>query len=244
MPGPIPRTPQSSNMPLQSGFFTTNNILTGLPTAFSSRLLASAKQISLTQGQSLFQKGDAGDGCYWLDRGNVKVTIISGKGEQRILAVLGPGSIVGELAMIDGLPRSANVEAIRDCSLSFVSRNVFTACLSEDPKIYNYLVTTLASRLRQADDEAAATSFLTVKARVARALLGLAQHLGQDIGSGQIAIQHKICQSDLAAMAGVARESVSRTLAGWKRRNIIGQSARYDYIVNKTKLARETVSNP
>jgi hypothetical protein len=80
-------------------------------------------------------------------------------------------------------------------------REAFVSCLREYPEIY---VSTLVSRLREADDAMAAASFLTVKARVARALLELAKHLGRDTESGRIGILHKIRQSDIAAMAGVA----------------------------------------
>ena len=92
-----------------------------------------------------------------------------------------------------------------------------------DPEINRYLVNVLAARLRDADEATAAASFLTVKARVARALLELAKHLGEDAGAGRILIRHKIGQGDLAAMAGVARENVSRVLTQWKRQKIVTQ---------------------
>ena len=107
------------------------------------------------------------------------------------ITILGPGSIVGELAIIDGLPRSATVVAIRDCKLSFISREAFLSCIREYPETYSDLVSTLVSRLREADDAMAAASFLTVKARVARTLLELAEHLGRETESGRIVILHK-----------------------------------------------------
>ena len=234
-------------MPLQSPhrrhFFHALNLFRGLPQSFSTRLLSSAKKISLAKGHVLFAKGDAGDGCYWLDSGILKVCIVSDTGEQRILAVLGEGAIVGELAMLDGLPRSATVEAIRDCQLTFVSRAAFTRCLSEYPDIYTYLVNTLVERLRQADDEAAAASFLTVRARVARALMRLAEHLGEKTGPDEITIQYKISQSDVAAMAAVARESVSRTLSDWKRKKIISRPTDQQLCVSIGRLEKEVLGN-
>ena len=86
----------------------------------------------------------------------------------------------------------------------------------------------------------AAASFLTVKARVARALLELAEHLGRETDSGRIVIFHKIRQTDIAAMAGVARENVSRTLTELKRRGLISQSSSYYCINDKRKLSGET----
>src|SRR2546423_12740996 len=175
-----------------------SGILPNLPIQFSGRLLANAKPQSLAEREVLFQAGDVADGCYRLEQGLLKVSITSPQGDERILTILGPGSIVGELAIIDGLPRSATVVAIRDCKLSFISREALPNCLREDPAINGYLVATLVARLREADEEMAAASFLTVKARVARALLELAEHLGRETEPGRITIFHKIRQRDIA----------------------------------------------
>jgi CRP/FNR family transcriptional regulator, cyclic AMP receptor protein len=204
-----------------------SSILPHLPAQFSGHLWTTAGTQRLAEREVLFQAGDVAEGCYRLEEGLLKVCIGSSQGDERILTILGPGSIVGELAIIDGLPRSATVVAIRDCKLSFISREAFANCIRDYPEINGYLISTLASRLREADEELAAASFLTVKARVARALLELAEHLGRETEPGRITIFHKIRQNDIAAMAGVARENVSRTLTEWKRRGLIGQSSSY-----------------
>ena len=159
-----------------------------------------------------------------------------------ILAILGPGSIVGEIAMVDGLPRSANVHAISDCTLTFVSREAFTECLNKDPALYRNLSLTLAARLRQANDEAAAASFLPVKERVARTLLRLAGYLGERIGESDVAIHHRVSQNDIAAMAGLARESVNRTLNEWRRKGVVDMPARGQLVVHKHRLELELMS--
>ena len=215
---------------------SAHNLLGRLPSEFSSKLLAGKRTLKLREGETMFERGDAGDGCYWLHQGVLAVCVASHNGEQRILAILGPGAIVGELAMIDGLPRSASVQAVRDCELTFVSRAAFTDMLRQRPELYGDIVTTLAARLRQSDEDMVASSFLTVRARVARALLQFAHQLGEDLGVGRILIRHRITQSDLAAMAGVARESVSRTLREWHRQKVLEGSPRAGYVVHKIKL--------
>src|SRR5882724_10920813 len=135
-------------------------ILPNLPIQFSGRLLANAKPHSLAERDVLFQAGDVANGCYRLEQGLLKVSIASPQGDERILTVLGPGSIVGELAIIDGGLRSATVVAIRDCKLSFISREAFVGCVREYPEIYSDLVATLVSRLREADEAMAAASSL------------------------------------------------------------------------------------
>jgi CRP/FNR family transcriptional regulator len=216
--------------------------LGGLPREFAGSLLAGERTINLHEGETLFERGDAGDSCYWLRSGVLTVCVASAAGEQRILAILGPGAIVGELAMIDGLPRSATVQAVRACVLTFISRAALTDMLRRHPELYRDIVMTLAARLRQSDEDMVASSFLTVRARVARALLQFARQLGEDVGSGRIAIRHRITQSDLAAMAGVARESVSRTLRGWHRHKIVEGSSRAGYIVHKDRLERDAAA--
>ena len=87
----------------------------------SANLFTSATPVQLSADEVLFLAGDAGDGCYRVEDGLLKVTMVSRAGNERILAFLGPGAIVGELSIIDGLPRSASVVAVRDCRFEFSS---------------------------------------------------------------------------------------------------------------------------
>ena len=227
-------------MASRASFFASHSVLSGLPDEYSSRMLAKAPSIALEKGRTLFEIGAEGDGCYWLEEGVLKVSVASHQGSERILAILGPGSIVGELAMIDGLPRSATVQALRDCRLTFVARKSFLEALQHHPEIYSHLVATLVARLRQADEEVAAASFLSLQARVAHALLQFAKHLGEPAETrGEIVIRHKLRQNDLAALADVARENVSRILSEWKKRRIIDQQSRTVYVINEARLERE-----
>jgi CRP-like cAMP-binding protein len=97
----------------------------------------------------------------------------------------------------------------------------------------------LALRLREADEVLAATSFMTVKGRLARAFLELAEHLGQKDNAGHVTIGHKISQRELAAIAGIARENVSRTLATWKRRKLVALSTGYYRILSMKAMKDE-----
>ena len=216
----------------------SQGLLSRLPPKFSERL-AGERTVRLRQGELLFERGDPGDGCYWLQEGVLAVCVSSAAGEERILAILGPGAIVGELAMIDGLPRSASVKAIRDCVLTFVSRAGFTDVLRQHPELHADLVATLAARLRQSDEELAASSFLPVRARVARALLQFVGWLGEEVEPGWVAIRHRVTHNDLAAMAGVARESVSRTFSVWQKRSVVRRTSRDGYVVSRAGIEGE-----
>jgi CRP/FNR family transcriptional regulator, cyclic AMP receptor protein len=210
-----------------------------LPETLLSTLFKEATERGLLEGEMLFRAGDPGDGCYRIQTGLVKVVVASQHGEERILSLLGPGAIVGELSMIDGGPRSASVVAVADCSLLFVSRAKFQMHSETHVELSDYLVKTLARRLRETDEALAAATFLTVKGRLARALLNLAEYAGEEHG-GRIELRHKISQADLAAMAGVARENVSRTMSDWRKRNIVTRSSEYYCINDLAALALET----
>jgi CRP/FNR family cyclic AMP-dependent transcriptional regulator len=209
------------------------------PEAMISELFRHAAVRVLEDGKALFRAGDAGDGCYRLKTGLVKIVVTSQLGEERIISLLGPPAVVGELSMIDGEPRSASVIAISDCSLLFVSREKFEKYVESHPEAIRYLVRTLASRLRQADDALAASTFLSVRARLARAMLILSEHVGETTEGGEIILHIKIGQGDLAAMAGIARENVSRTLSEWRKQDLVTRSGEYYCIKNSEALALE-----
>jgi CRP/FNR family cyclic AMP-dependent transcriptional regulator len=169
----------------------------------------------------------------------LKVAVAAPSHRERILAILGPGALVGELSMIDGSPRSASVSAIRDSKLGFVTREAFEAFGEARPEIYRHISALLARHLRDNNDALVATSFLSVKGRAARALLSLADAFGEDVGSGRILIHQKVSQGDLAAMAGIARENLSRILQEWIRHALIKRLASYYCLENKAALERE-----
>jgi CRP/FNR family cyclic AMP-dependent transcriptional regulator len=94
------------------------DLFSALPPHQSALLFATAKPIYLAADQILFVSEDPGDGCYRIEKGLLKVSIVSATGAERILAILGPGAIVGELAMLDGLPRSASCSSARPNSMN------------------------------------------------------------------------------------------------------------------------------
>src|SRR5262249_16566039 len=127
----------------------------------------------------------------------------------------------------------------RDCELRLVGRNAFEECMAQHPEIYRYLVNVLAARLRETNETLAAANFLTVEARLARALLDLAQHFRGHSEAEQIVISHKMTQNDLGGMAGVAGENVSRVLTNWKERRIVVRSSGYYRLCDVAALKRK-----
>jgi CRP-like cAMP-binding protein len=128
---------------------------------------------------------------------------------------------------------------LTDCELRFLTRAAFEDLARGHPEIHQYLVKLLAARLRQADDVIAFLAFLPVKARVAQALLTLAEILGKETGSGGVLIPRAIHQGDIAAIAGVARENTSRVLREWERKKLLTKSSGAYRIDDRAKLKGE-----
>jgi CRP-like cAMP-binding protein len=214
-------------------------LLSELPTRLSTELFAGVETVRLPAGQVLFRAGESGDSCYRVEDGLLKVTMVSGSGAERILAFLGQGAIVGELSVIDELPRSATVVAVRNAALSSLSRAEFEAFADKHPAVYKSLVGLIARRLRETDRVVAASSFLSLKGRVARTMLELAEHFGQEVAPGRIVIRQKLWQNDLAAMVGIARENVTRVLNDWQRRKLVSRLSGYYCLENKALLEHQ-----
>jgi len=215
------------------------DLLSELPADLPTKLFANANRVRLAAGKILFRTGVPGDGCYRVEDGLLKVTMVSRSGAERILAFLGPGAIVGELSILDGLPRSATVVAVRDAVVSFLSCAEFEAFADKHPEVYKSLIRVLAERLRETDTVVAAGSFLSLKGRVAQTMLELANHFGQEVATGRIVIREKIGQNDLAAMAGIARENLTRVLNDWQRNKVLSRLSGYYCLEDKTQLEHQ-----
>jgi CRP/FNR family transcriptional regulator, cyclic AMP receptor protein len=234
--GKTGHTTERSRLERKPGYL---RLLSELPADLPTKLFANARRLRLAAGKILFRAGASGDGCYRVEDGLLKVTMVSSSGAERILAFLGRGAIVGELSTIDGQPRSATVVPVRDATVSFLSRAEFEAFADKHPEVYKSLIRLLAQRLRETDTVVAAGSFLSLKGRVARTMLELAEHFGHEVGPGRVVIRQKIKQTDLAAMAGIARENVTRILNDWQRRKLMSRPSGYYCLENKTQLERQ-----
>ena len=217
----------------------SSTILSRLPPRITTQLFSCAFERVAKAGEALFVAGDSGDGCYRVEQGLVKITVTSDRGEERIIALVGEGEIIGELSLIDHQPRSASAIALCDSTFQYITRQAFEDCTKDDPEIYRHLAGILAARLRETDEALAAASFLSVRGCVARTLLELADYIGRDAGYGRILLDQRISGKDLAAMAGVARENVSRVLSNLKKRGVIEQCSQSYVLKDVEALVRE-----
>ena len=159
------------------------------------------------RGAFIVRSGESTDSLYFLLVGRAKVTNVDEEGREIILAWLGPGEFFGEMGLIDGSPRSANVVAAEACELLFLSKASFQRCLQDNFQVAQKLMKTLVMRLREADRKIESLALLDVYGRVARLLLDMSE-----IADGRRVIRKKMSKQDMAKMIGASREMVSKVM--------------------------------
>jgi len=155
----------------------------------------------------IFSKGDESDSLYVVCRGKVKVVIDDEQGKEIVLSVMGPGEYFGEMAAIDGVPRSATVVTQEPAELLMVRRNDFRNILSTNPAMVFNLLKVLLGRLRKADHKIETLAFMNVHGRVVDLLMRFAEPQGQ-----KWFVKDKLTHQEIANMIGCSREMVSRVV--------------------------------
>ena len=163
------------------------------------------------KGQMILLEESMGETFFIITQGAVKVTRLSADGREVILAILGESDFFGEMSLLDGEGRSANIVANEDAKVLTLSRNDFLDCLESYPKIAIALLEELATRLRKSDQQIESLSLSDSEHRIGITLIRLAAELGT-IKQGHVTVKNLPYQQDIANMAGTSRETVSRTL--------------------------------
>jgi CRP-like cAMP-binding protein len=163
------------------------------------------------KGQMILLEESTGETFFIITQGAVKVTRLSADGREVILAMLGESDFFGEMSLLDGEGRSANIVANEYAKVLTLSRSDFLDCLESYPKIAIALLEELAIRLRKSDQQIESLSLSDSEHRIGITLIRLAGELGT-IKQGHVTVKNLPYQQDIANMAGTSRETVSRTL--------------------------------
>jgi CRP-like cAMP-binding protein len=190
-----------------------NFIFRGLPLQTIDALAALAHRRSFEKGALIFAQGDTGDALYGIASGRVRISSADDAGHEVFLNVLGPGDTFGEIAMIDGLQRTASAVAIDPSTLVVIPRAQFLNHLQRDPGLAFHLMNLLCERLRWVSDIIDESTFLTGPARVARPLLRLLETYGRPVGEDQMELV--ISQAELGQFLGISRQVVNKYLRSW-----------------------------
>jgi CRP/FNR family transcriptional regulator, cyclic AMP receptor protein len=186
-------------------------------------IAAYAKPRSFGLGESICRLGDPGDSMMAVIVGTVRISLPAVKGREIILADLQTGDLFGEIALLDGKMRSADATAHTKCELMVLHRRDLFPFLERNPAACIKLMEMLCARVRRSDERMADIAFLNLHARLAKTLLNYPTN-----SAGSIKIS--LSQSELAAMAGGARENVNRCLRDWQRRGILELKDRWTII--------------
>lgn len=182
-------------------------LFAGLDECELDKLARVAVRRRVERGQHVVQAGEDTDCLYILLAGRAKVTNVDEEGREIILAWLGQGEFFGEMGLIDGSPRSANVVACEACELLCLTKDSFQRCLQNNFAVALKLMQILVRRLREADRKIESLALLDVYGRVARLLLELSEEV-----DGRRVVRRKVSKQDMARMIGASREMVSKVM--------------------------------
>jgi CRP-like cAMP-binding protein len=200
-----------------------------------ARLFAYATTRNVARGNSIFTKGDPGTCLFAVCSGTVQVTTPSAEGKNAILNLIGKGEVFGEIALLDGQPRTADAIANTDCTLLIIERRDFVPLLRSQPDVAIRLMEILCARLRRTTEQVEDLMFLNSTTRIAKVLSRLSNSAGP---CGLV----EISQSELSSMVGLSREMINKQLGTWAREKII-KSERRRIIVLRPDLLLEIAAD-
>lgn len=183
-------------------------------------LLRATTTRKLKPKEVLCRKGDPGNQLYGILSGSLKVTATGTDGKDVMFGLMGPGEVIGEIALLDGEERSATVTAIEPTELLTLHRRELIPFLENHPQAAIALASVLAARVRQLSDRAEDRQTMPLPGRIAKRLLSLSEQYGKrPIVGGPVEI--RMPQQDLADLVGTTRESVNKQLRAWEQAGIV-----------------------
>ena len=207
-------------LPAEPNHLSELALFRGVPARELERLSPLLHRRSFSAGSTILTTEQPGEAVYVILSGSAKVHVIRPDGTEVILAVLGPGEVVGEMSIADSLGRSADVATLEDSVLLWMDRSAFRTSVEEAPTLARNLAEVLSRRLRLTNTHLLSLATLDVPGRVASQLLALAREYGESTPEGT-RIPMRLTQSDLAALAGASRVRVNQALGYFRKRGLL-----------------------
>jgi CRP-like cAMP-binding protein len=192
-------------------------------------LAAFARSRTFAPNETIFHVGEPGSSMMGVMVGTVRISLPSSKGKNLILADLLAGEFFGEIALLDGDPRSASATALTKCELLVLERRDFLTFLERTPTACLNIMRLFCKRIRRTDERMSEIAFFDLPARLARALL---RYPAQGHGPPKLSLS----QQELAEMVGATRENVNRCMREWHRRGILQLKDRWTIILKPEAL--------
>jgi len=197
-----------------------NSLFAGLAAPELDALTKLLRQSDIKTRAVVCHQGDPGNSLYVVLSGLLKVVTSSEDGHEVVLSMLGPGMTFGEIALLDGRPRSASVIACQASTIATIDRHGFNQFLANYPETRDKLIVALCGRIRTLTDRVEDLSALEVPARLARTLIALSETLGSEL-QGKRYVHARISQGEIGSMVGAARESINKIMRQWEDKGVI-----------------------
>lgn len=196
--------------------FANHAFFRGLAEAAIDELVARSRIERCRRGKTIFRRASPGTAMMAVLRGSVKICTVSRNGKEAVLNVIGHGQVFGEIAVLDGGPRTADAVALVESDILVLDRRDFMPVVRAHPDLAQRLLEVLCGRLRKTSEQLEDAFFLDMPGRMAKALL--AAQTGD--GAGGV-MQVQLTQRELGEMIGTARESVNKLLHTWQSQGIV-----------------------
>jgi CRP/FNR family cyclic AMP-dependent transcriptional regulator len=212
-------------------------LLHSLPEAELEQLSARVHRSRYSANEFIFRKNDEGGSLMVIASGRVKIVSVSHNGTEVLLNIIECGEVFGEIALLDGNPRSADAIAATEAELITLHRRDYLPVLYKSPETVDKMTSLLCRRIRQASAFVEDAVFLDASARLFRRLRALAEQYGRPepdrIG---VRIKHDLSQQELGESVGLSRVSINRHLAAWRERGLIEDGRGYTIVSDMSKL--------
>jgi CRP/FNR family cyclic AMP-dependent transcriptional regulator len=219
-PSPAKHRPEANHLEAARTVLRSCSLFQHLSPMVRDKLVSRAKMRKFAARETIFLSGAIRDSLMAVMSGNVQISITSPGGKEMLLAILHPGEVFGEIALLDGRERSADARAMTDCNIAIIDRADVLAFLEDHPEAWRGFVEILCARLRNTDDHLVEVALLHLPARLARTVLRSA-NIRPDVDHLSTTTAIRLSQRELGNIVGASREQVNRWLQKWQREGIL-----------------------
>jgi CRP/FNR family cyclic AMP-dependent transcriptional regulator len=216
-------------------------LFAGISSADMATIAARLHRKSCPGGTNFISTEQPGEAVYIIERGTVKVHAEQAAGSDVIIAILGPGEVVGEIAVLEKTTRTANVVTLERTDLLWMSGADFFQCLNTISTMSFNLLRMMAKRLRLSSAQIQSLAASDVYGRVARQILAFAQEYGEPASSGDVVIRLRLTQGEIADLVGASRVRVNQVLVYFKQQKYISVDRNYRISVHDPQALAERI---
>jgi CRP-like cAMP-binding protein len=206
--------------PGKASFLTKHWLLNHLTPDEMDRLGRHLRVQHHRANEVIFHKGDAGLGMMAVVTGRVKISSGVAPDKEVVLNIIDPGEVFGEIALLDGKPRTADATAMEPTELVVLDRRDFLPMIERHPEVCLRIINVLCEHIRHTNEQLEDTLFLLQSARLAKTLVRLAREYGRKTADG-VKIDIKLSQRELGNLVGMRREGLNRQLSLWRDEGLI-----------------------